>query len=142
MGNRVMTYVGWYDLFRGGRGIWEESPESQAGVHYVFPRRLGNSGKLPNPLPRRQALGLAGRRNLRGKNARGSKDRSCLTGVRHLSHAGAVFGEVPPATRGGGLSHPPAPSTRRHHRPPKRRKLVRGLYLPGQGKTFICGPKS
>src|SRR5947209_19777999 len=26
---------------------WEESPESQAGVHYRFPTRVGSSGKLP-----------------------------------------------------------------------------------------------
>src|ERR1051326_7916859 len=31
----------------GGRlPIWEESPKSQAGVHYPFPTAVGNSGKL------------------------------------------------------------------------------------------------
>jgi len=32
------------------RGVfpkWEESPESQAGVHFMFPTRVGNSGKFP-----------------------------------------------------------------------------------------------
>jgi hypothetical protein len=27
--------------------IWEESPESQAGVHYQFPTPVGSSGKFP-----------------------------------------------------------------------------------------------
>ena len=27
---------------------WEESPESQAGVHYRFPRAVGNGGKPGN----------------------------------------------------------------------------------------------
>src|SRR5438270_2781480 len=26
---------------------WEESPESQAGVHFPFPTRVGNFGKFP-----------------------------------------------------------------------------------------------
>jgi hypothetical protein len=29
----------------GWRAAWEESPESQAGVHYRFPTRVGNPGK-------------------------------------------------------------------------------------------------
>src|SRR5579871_2317160 len=35
---------------------WEESPKSQAGVHYPFPTRVGNSGKLfPASAPPRRA---------------------------------------------------------------------------------------
>src|SRR5690348_4589147 len=33
---------------RGGLPSWEESPESQVGVHYLFPTRVGNSGKRGN----------------------------------------------------------------------------------------------
>src|SRR5713101_6556186 len=40
------------DLFRGWRESWEESPESQAGVRYRFPRPLGSSGKYSVSAPR------------------------------------------------------------------------------------------